>query len=75
MANFDEMVLLGAQQAAALDKAVSALERAVEGIGKNYQDMLAIDMEETVRELGRVNGETVDMNTRDLIFERFCSGK
>jgi tRNA modification GTPase len=75
MANFDEMVLLGAQQAAALDKAVSALERAVEGIGKNYQDMLAIDMEETVRELGRVNGETVDMNTLDLIFERFCIGK
>lgn len=74
-ADFEEMILLGAQQSVALDKAVVALERAEQGIGSMYQDMLAIDLEEAVRELGRVNGETVDVNTLDLIFERFCIGK
>ncbi len=73
---FEQMVLLGSQQMLSLDKAVEALERAVEGLENNYyQDMLAIDMEESVRELGRISGETVDLNTLDLIFEQFCIGK
>ena len=75
IAHLEEMVLLGAQQSVSLDKALSALERADAGIGRMYQDMLAIDLEEAVRELGRVNGETLDVNTLDLIFERFCIGK
>ncbi|MDD3147292.1 MAG: tRNA uridine-5-carboxymethylaminomethyl(34) synthesis GTPase MnmE [Candidatus Riflebacteria bacterium] len=75
LSELEEMVLLGAQQSVSLDKALAALERADQGIGTMYQDMLAIDLEEAVRELGRVNGETVDVNTLDLIFERFCIGK
>lgn len=75
MGSLEEMVLLGAQQSIALDKALVALKRAEEGIGNMYQDMLSIDLEEAVRELGRVNGETVDVNTLDRIFERFCIGK
>ena len=75
MASLEDMVLLGAQQTLALDKALTALRRAEQGIGNMYQDMLAIDLEEAVRELGRVNGETVDVNTLDMIFERFCIGK
>ena len=73
--SLEEMVLLGASQSNALEKALTALKRAEEGIGNIYQDMLAIDLEEAVRELGRVNGETVDVNTLDMIFERFCIGK
>ncbi len=73
--SLEEMVLLGASQTNALDKALTALKRAEAGIGNIYQDMLAIDLEEAVRELGRVNGETVDVNTLDMIFERFCIGK
>ncbi len=75
LAELDSMVLLGAQQQLALEKALAAIERSIEGIGQIYQDMLAIELEEAVRELGRVNGETVDVNTLDLIFERFCIGK
>ena len=75
ISSLEEMVLLGASQVNALDKALTALNRAEEGIGNMYQDMLAIDLEEAVRELGRVNGETVDVNTLDMIFERFCIGK
>lgn len=73
--DLDSLVLLGAQQSIALDKAMIALEAAAAGAGKMYQDMLAIELEEVVRQLGRVNGETVDVNTLDLIFERFCIGK
>ena len=73
--SLEEMVLLGASQTNALDKALTALKRAEKGIGMIYQDMLSIDLEEAVRELGRVNGETVDVNTLDMIFERFCIGK
>ena len=75
LGSLEEMVLLGASQTNALDKALTALKRAEEGIGNMYQDMLSIDLEEAVRELGRVNGETVDVNTLDMIFERFCIGK
>ncbi len=73
--DFEEMVLLGARQMNALNNALAAIERACAGIGQIYQDMLAIELEESVRELGRITGETVDMNTLDLIFERFCIGK
>jgi tRNA modification GTPase len=73
--DFEEMVLLGARQMNALNSALAAIERACAGIGQIYQDMLAIELEESVRELGRITGETVDMNTLDLIFERFCIGK
>lgn len=75
MADLDDMVLLGAQQSVALDKALTAVEAAATGAGTMYQDMLAIELEEGVRQLGRVNGETVDVNTLDIIFERFCIGK
>ncbi len=73
--NLEKMVLLGAQQQNALDRALAAVDRVCEGIGQIYQDMLAIELEDAVRELGRVNGETVEVNTLDLIFERFCIGK
>ncbi|MGM0600753.1 MAG: tRNA uridine-5-carboxymethylaminomethyl(34) synthesis GTPase MnmE [Candidatus Rifleibacteriota bacterium] len=74
-ADFESMVLLGAQQQNSLSKALAALKRACEGVGNIYQDMLAIEIEEAVRELGRITGETVDFSTLDLIFERFCIGK
>lgn len=75
VSNFESMVLLGAQQTNALENALAAVKRAADGIGEIYQDMLAIELEEAVRELGRISGETVDVNTLDLIFERFCIGK
>ncbi len=75
MVGFEDMVLLGAQQMRSLENALSALERASVGIGNIYQDMLAIELEEAVRELGRITGETIDVNTLDLIFEKFCIGK
>lgn len=75
ISNFEDMVLLGAQQTNAINKALAAIDRACEGVGQIYQDMLAMELEDAVSELGRVTGQTVDVNTLDLIFERFCIGK
>jgi len=71
----DDMLLLGAQQRQALDAALNALERARSGVGRMYDDMLALEIEEAVRQLGRVTGETADLQMLDRIFERFCIGK
>lgn len=75
MSELENMVLLGAQQTNSLENALASVKRSIDGIGNIYQDMLAIELEEAVRELGRISGETVDVNTLDLVFERFCIGK
>lgn len=71
----DDMLLLGAQQRQALDAALGSVSRARLGIGQMYDDMLALEIEEAVRHMGRVTGETADLQMLDRIFERFCIGK
>nr|MBP7635710.1 50S ribosome-binding GTPase [Candidatus Ozemobacteraceae bacterium] len=71
----DDMLLLGAQQRQALEAALGAVTRAKAGIGTMYDDMLALEIEEAVRQMGRVTGETADLQMLDRIFERFCIGK
>lgn len=71
----DDMLLLGAHQRQALEAALGAVTRAKDGIGKMYDDMLALEIEEAVRQMGRVTGETADLQMLDRIFERFCIGK
>lgn len=71
----DDMLLLGAQQRQALDAALTAVSRARSGVGQIYDDMLALEIEEAVRQMGRVTGETADLQMLDRIFERFCIGK
>ncbi|MFZ2956146.1 MAG: tRNA uridine-5-carboxymethylaminomethyl(34) synthesis GTPase MnmE [Candidatus Ozemobacteraceae bacterium] len=71
----DEMVFLGSRQTAALEEALDAVSRVCAGVGHVYQDMLAVDVNEAVGRLGMVTGETIDPDTLDRIFERFCIGK
>ncbi|NLM16843.1 MAG: tRNA uridine-5-carboxymethylaminomethyl(34) synthesis GTPase MnmE [Candidatus Riflebacteria bacterium] len=76
LSELENMIVLGAKQTASLNKAVYLLERLLESMAKGiYQDMISIDLEEIVRELGKITGQTVDFNSLDLIFERFCIGK
>lgn len=75
LTSLEDMVLMGAQQTEALEKGLQAVDRAANGVGTLYLDMLALEVEEAVRQLGRVTGETVDLHTLDRIFERFCIGK
>jgi tRNA modification GTPase len=71
----ESLVFLGAQQTDALYKSIQSLKRAHEGLGVLYHDLLSVDVTETIRHLGMVTGETVDPDTLDRIFERFCIGK
>ncbi|HEY9071862.1 MAG TPA: tRNA uridine-5-carboxymethylaminomethyl(34) synthesis GTPase MnmE [Candidatus Ozemobacteraceae bacterium] len=71
----EELLLLGAQQRQALGAALEAVTRARDGVGKIYDDMLALEIEEAVRQMGRITGETADLGMLDRIFERFCIGK
>jgi tRNA modification GTPase len=75
LAQLEDLVLLGAQQSEALDRARQALRRALDGLGTIYHDMLSVELEEAIRALGLVTGEDVDPHTLDRIFERFCIGK
>jgi len=68
-------ILLGAQQMDGLRRASAAIKRIIAGTGGMYQDMLAMELEDAIRQLGIVTGDTVDINTLDRIFERFCIGK
>ncbi len=71
----DDLIVLGAQQYEALEAASGCLQRLREGEGRLFQDMVAVELEETVRRLGQITGETADLETLDRIFERFCIGK
>lgn len=73
--SLEELIFLGARQTAALVEARNALGRVRSGIGTIYQDMLAVELSETVRQLGLVTGDALDEHTLDRIFERFCIGK
>lgn len=70
-----DLVLLGAQQTDALAKAIGSLKNVERGIGTMYHDLLSVDLSDAIRSLGMVTGETVDVDTLDRIFERFCIGK
>ena len=75
MSCIEEMLLLGAGQLDSLSSAIDAVKRATEGVGVTYDDMLAMDLDQAVQQLGRVTGETVEIDMLDRIFEKFCIGK
>lgn len=73
--SLDELIFLGARQTAALVEARAAIDRVRAGIGTIFQDMLAVELTEAVRQLGLVTGDNLDEHTLDRLFERFCIGK
>lgn len=75
LGDLHDLVLLGAQQLNALQQAIESASKVRTGLGSVYHDLLSIDLNDAVRYLGMITGETVDINTLDLIFEKFCIGK
>ena len=73
--HLEELVFLGAQQLSSLAQALSGLQTIHAQLGQLFHDLLAVELEDAIRHLGRVTGETVDIGTLDRIFERFCIGK
>ena len=73
--SLEELVFLGAQQLASLTKALDIIRSLATNLDNLYQDLVAVELEAALRELGRVIGETIEVNMLDRIFERFCIGK
>jgi len=57
---------------AALKSAKEAVDSLTQGAGK---ELIAVDVRQAVFELGKITGESVDVNILDRIFEKFCIGK
>ena len=69
-------VLTNARQAEAVDRARSAVERALDGLDIGLPpDLLLTDVEEAISALGELTGRTVREDITARIFQRFCVGK
>jgi tRNA modification GTPase len=60
----------------ALLRASAACERVKEGLSLGFTtDLLAVDLQECLNQLGDIVGETTTEDILDVIFEQFCLGK
>ncbi len=60
-----------------LNRVLDAAERIIVGIEQGYlsNDLLAVDIQECLDQLGNIVGETTTEDVLDIIFEQFCLGK
>ncbi len=64
------------RQFEAVVKALSAVKRAIKGIEDGFfSDLASIDIQEAVGHLGEAEGISVNQETVNKIFEKFCLGK
>jgi tRNA modification GTPase len=69
-------LVVSLRQKEALDSAAQALARAAEILRKGEPpELAAVEGRTALHDLGRVTGETVDVEVLDAIFARFCIGK
>ena len=60
----------------ALEKAQDALERVAGGLASGLSnDLITVDLLESLDHLGDIVGETTTEDMLDVIFEQFCLGK
>ena len=60
----------------ALAKAHSAAQRVLDALGSGLtRDLIAVDLQECLDQLGDIVGETTTEDILDVIFEQFCLGK
>ena len=61
---------------AALEKALLALSQVAEGLADGlHNDLIMVDLLESLDHLGDIVGETTTEDVLDVIFEQFCLGK
>ncbi|MDI3542565.1 MAG: tRNA modification GTPase [Candidatus Atribacteria bacterium] len=72
----DQMVLITARQKGELNKVLSLLAEARDNLQSGVSlDVLGLNLEEALREMGRILGAQVDKELLDTIFSQFCLGK
>jgi tRNA modification GTPase len=71
-----DAVIASIRHRTALDKAVSFLLQAGEGVMKNVSpELLAIDLNDALAGIGEITGKTASEDVLDRIFSQFCVGK
>jgi tRNA modification GTPase len=71
-----QLMLSSARHKSAIDKAINSLCKTEEGIHKRFsQELLAIDIRESINVLGEIVGEIYTDDILDVIFSKFCIGK
>lgn len=69
-------VLTNARQAEAVNRTLTAVSQALEGLETGTPpDLLLLDVEEAISALGELTGRTIREDITARIFERFCVGK
>lgn len=72
----NDAVLINARQTLAIETALRALDRALEGISSELEiDMCCSDIEEAMARLGELDGRDVSEDIVSEIFTKFCVGK
>jgi tRNA modification GTPase len=72
----NETVVNNARHADALAKSSEALQKVLDGIDTELtSDMVALDIRNTLYQLGLITGEVTNDEVLDSIFTRFCIGK
>lgn len=74
-ARADGSILTNARQAAAVERAAEAIERAVRAMPLYTPDAVLLDVEAAMEAIGELTGRTVREEITARIFERFCVGK
>ena len=74
--NMTETVVTNARHVQALNHAASALERVLDGLENNLSgELLAVEIKDTLNQLGMITGEVTNEELLENIFSRFCIGK
>lgn len=74
--NINNLVINNQRQLNCLSSCVYSLKKVVFNIENEiYQDMIAYDFSEAIKEIGKITGEIINDEILDSIFNDFCIGK
>jgi len=72
----NEVIITNTRQKEALISAKNFLESGISAIENGFsEDLIAIDLNNALEQLGKITGETASEDLIDEIFKRFCVGK
>ncbi|HHW56265.1 MAG TPA: tRNA uridine-5-carboxymethylaminomethyl(34) synthesis GTPase MnmE [Clostridia bacterium] len=72
----EEELITNSRHKEALINAKKYMKSVIEGIERGYsEDLITIDLNGALEQIGKITGETATEDVIDQIFERFCVGK
>lgn len=76
ISGFNDFLMPNARHKNLLDKSIASLYRLMEGLSSKAPiDILVIDLNDAIMQLGQISGESLYPDVLDQIFNSFCIGK